>query len=334
MNSNATIIDQAITAISEKLGNPVTYQLHADGDHAIDLMVKERETTYYVACKEHVAAYHVDQINKTNESEHPVLVVATHIAAPAREQLRKKGIAYLEANGNAFIDNEHTTIFIDGNKPVKITKPITNRAFTRTGLKAVFHLLNDPDAIGRTYRQLAEETGIALGNIKYIMDGLADAGFILPLTRRKMELKNKKALLERWIAGYRETLKPDLLKGTYRIWADANRENWQAIDVKAINAQWGGEAAGELLTSYLQAMELTVYTPALTWQVLNTLGLIPDNNGNVQVYDKFWSEPGEVLETAPVLLVYADLLITDDPRCIETAALIYDKYLKQRFEAA
>jgi hypothetical protein len=30
--------------------------------------------------------------------------------------------------------------------------------------------------------------------------------------------------------------------------------------------------------------------------------------------------------------VYADLLLTNDPRCLETAGMIYDKYLKNEFE--
>lgn len=332
MNEEMKIFEQAVAAIFEKLGHQVTYHPHGPHDNRMDLIVKGQEMTFFVECKNHITAYQVDQIAKANGPDHPVLVAAQQIAAPAREQLRKKGIAYLEGNGNAFIDNDHTTIFIDGNKPLKETKPVTNRAFTKTGLKAVFHLLNDPDAIGRTYRQLAEETQMALGNIKYIIDGLEEAGFIIPLDKRKVALKNKQVLLARWVAGYRETLKPDLLKGTYRIWADNKRENWRDINVKAVNAQWGGEAAGEIMTDYLQAELLTVYTPALTGQVLNTIGLVPDTNGDVKVYDKFWQEPEELFETAPALIVYADLLLTDDPRCIETANLIYDNHLKKNFE--
>lgn len=332
MNKDTHILDQATTAILEKTGFEVTGQYHSGADNGIDLVVNDQAVTYYVQEKKYVAAYHVDQIAKANVEQQPLMVVAEQIAPPAREQLRKKGIAYLEANGNAYIQQGNTIIFIDGNKPVKETKPVTNRAFTKTGLRAVFHLLNDQEAIGRTYRQLAEETGIALGNIKYIMDGLDEAGFILPLTKRQVALKNKKALLERWLTGYREILKPDLLKGTFKIWDEEKRNNWRAIDIKAINAQWGGEAAAEILTEYLQAGELTIYTPAINGQLLNRIGLVPDKQGDVLIYDKFWREPGEVNETTPSLLVYADLLLADDPRCIETANLIYDNHLKEKFE--
>ena len=41
-------------------------------------------------------------------------------------------------------------------------------------------------------------------------------------------------------------------------------------------------------------------------------------------------EPGSV----PPALVYADLLATGDSRCLETAEIIYDRYLARLFPAA
>ena len=67
-------------------------------------------------------------------------------------------------------------IWIEGNKPVKEERPATNRAFTKTGLRTVFYLLINKDAINLPYRVLAQETGVALGNINNIIGGLKDAG--------------------------------------------------------------------------------------------------------------------------------------------------------------
>lgn len=333
MNKEAEIIDQAAKVLKVRTGMKITWQPYGKAvDRVYGIIFQERIMQFIVEYKKHLSAYQVDQVAKAQGLRFPLLVVAEQIAAPAREQLRMKGIAYLEANGNMFINNNQATIFLDGNKPIQASKPVTNRAFTKTGLKAVFHLLNNPDAITRTYRQLAEETGIALGNIKYIIDGLADAGYILPLKKRKVALKNKRALLERWIAGYRETLKPDLFKGTYRIGENEKRDNWQNINVKNINMEWGGEAAGEIMTNYLQARVLSLYTPDFTGKQTNAIGLVPDNKGDVLVFSKFWYEPNQIQTTTPPLLVYADLLITDDPRCIKTARLIYDKHIKDQVE--
>jgi hypothetical protein len=76
--------------------------------------------------------------------------------------------------------------------------------------------------------------------------------------------------------------------------------------------------------------------------------LIPDAHGNVEIYERFWNgntvqekmKPPYKIQTgqnsniplAHPLLVYADLVLTNDPRCLETAEMIYLKYLKNEFE--
>lgn len=334
MSKEAEIIEQAVNILRDRTGMKVTWQTYGKAENRIyGIVFQDRVMQFTVEYKKYLTAYQVDPIVKATDFRFTLLVVAEQIAAPAREQLRKKGIAYLEANGNIFINHSQATIFLDGNKPIKETKPVTNRAFTKTGLRAVFHLLNNPDAITRTYRQLAEETGIALGNIKYIIDGLAEAGYILPLSKRKVALKNKRELLDRWIAGYRETLKPDLFKGSFRVSVTEKRDNWQDINVQELNMSWGSEAAGELMTNYLQARALTLYAPGFNDQQANAIGLMPDRKGDVRIYNKFWNEKNDRTPTAPPLVVYADLLITDDPRCIQTARLIYDNHIKEQIEA-
>ncbi|WP_127132893.1 type IV toxin-antitoxin system AbiEi family antitoxin [Pseudoflavitalea rhizosphaerae] len=333
MIKESAIIEQAVNILRDRTGIKVSWQPYGKAENRVyGIVFQERVMQFVVEYKKYLAAYQVDQIVKTMDFRFPLLVLAEQIAGAAREELRKKGIAYMEANGNIFINNHQAAIFLDGNKPFKETKPVTNRAFTKTGLKAVFHLLNNPEAISKTYRQLAEETGIALGNIKYIIDGLGEAGYIQPLGKRKVALKNKKELLERWVAGYRETLKPDLFKGAFRIPVNEKRDNWQDINVKDLHMEWGGEAAGELITHYLQARVLTLFTPDFTEQQAHQIGLAPDRKGDVLVYNKFWNGNADHISTAPALIVYADLLITDDPRCIQTARLIYEKHLKVKIE--
>lgn len=333
MDKEAEIIGQAARVLKDRTGLKITWQSYGKAESRVyGIVFQDRVMQFIVEYKKQLAVYQVDQIAKAQDIRFPLLVVSEQIPDPVREQLRMKGIGYMAANGNIFINNNHIIIFLDGNKPLKESKPVTNRAFTKTGLKAVFHLLSNPEAITRTYRQLAEETGIALGNIKYIIDGLTEAGYIQPLTKRKLVLKNKKELLERWIAGYRETLKPDLFKGSYRMVSDEKRESWQNINMKDYNMEWGGEAAGEIMTNYLQARVLTLYTPDLTDQQVNDFGLAPDHKGNVRIYNKFWNESKTGMTTVPPLLVYADLLITDDPKCIETARIIYNEHIRGQIE--
>jgi hypothetical protein len=54
--------------------------------------------------------------------------------------------------------------------------------------------------------------------------------------------------------------------------------------------------------------------------------LIPDPKGDVEILDAFWNldDANLMPETVPPLLVYADLLASNDPRNLETAKMIYD----------
>jgi hypothetical protein len=95
---------------------------------------------------------------------------------------------------------------------------------------------------------------------------------------------------------------------------------------------WGGEPAADLLTHYLKPQVLTVYTTAKKNQLMLEWKLLPTADGNIRLYEKFWKdEQFDRHPYAPELLVYADLLLTGDPRCLETAEMIYDKHLKYEF---
>jgi hypothetical protein len=327
------IIQLALTRLNDQEGidalftagdNPVV-----DGE--INLRHKDKKVKTFVEIKKELRPYQLPEILEKFKHHHPLMVVAEKIYPALKQELRNKGIGYLDTAGNIYIEQNGTIIWLEGNKPNRQEKPATNRAFTKTGLKTVFYLLLHKDAINLPYRKLAETTETALGNIKNIIEGLREAGFVLPLDETKVLLQNKKALLERWITGYRETLKPTLHIGTFHFLHPEEFGNLDAMQGPNQETMWGGEPAAEEMTKYLHPQIYTIYTTAPKIDLMLKAKLIPDQNGNVEVYKKFWKD--EITNNyAPPLLVYADLVITDDPRNLETAELIYDKYLKNEFE--
>ena len=88
------------------------------------------------------------------------------------------------------------------------------------------------------HRKLAEVTGVALGNIKNVIEGLREAGFIIQINATTLKLQNKHALLDRWIAGYREILRPALQLGTYKFWDKNKTQNWQTLKVEVGEDMW------------------------------------------------------------------------------------------------
>ena len=94
---------------------------------------------------------------------------------------------------------------------------------------------------------------------------------------------------------------------------------------------WGAEPAGDLLTDYLRPGELTMYTLEDKRELIKNYRLIPDEKGNVKVYQKFWNYDEVNDNIVPPLLVYIDLMNTNDRRCKETAQKIYEQLLQNKF---
>jgi hypothetical protein len=194
-------------------------------------------------------------------------------------------------------------------------------------------LLLHEDAINLPHRGLAINTNVALGNIKNVITGLKDAGFILQINDKEMKLQNKKALFNRWITGYKETLKPTIDMGNFRFHNNSHFVDLKNLPIKPGETLWGGESAAEIITNYLNPEILTIYTTENKAEFIPQWKLVPDPNGNVRFYQKFWvDQKFDKLPCTPYLLTYADLILTDDPICIETAEIIYNQYLKNEFE--
>ena len=294
-------------------------------DGTIKLCINKKINILNVEIKKDLRQYHLNEIIRLANTQKPLIVIADNISSEIKKRLREADIQYLDRAGNIYIHDKKQLIWIDGLKEKKITHKTTNRAFTKTGLKVLYIFLEQPDAINLPYREIAQKANVSLGTITPTIASLKEGGFILPISKTKIKLQRKKELWERWVAGYREVLKPGLLLGIYK---SRNHQNWrkQALPTETV---WGGEPGADLLTDYLHPEILTVYTNTPKSKLIKDLQLIPDTNGNMFVYQKFWTDynyPGTT--TAPILIIYADLLLTDDPRCIETAEKIYQKYLK------
>jgi hypothetical protein len=338
MNENE-ILDEAIGQLTQHTGIIAHWEPRPDMglDRGIDATLTinagDRKIIVQALVKRTLQPYQLNGFIRQVQEHHPLLVVAEQIYTGMKELLRENNIGYLDGAGNIYLQAGDQLIWIEGQKPKKHKEPATNRAFTRAGLQTVFYLLQHPEAINDPYRQLTDRTGTALGNIRYIFDGLKTAGYILPLDKKQVRLIKKKALRDRWIEGYRETLKPALHLGNFRLkdpnlFYDRNR-----LIGKVEGAVWGGEPAAEILTNHLQPGILTLYTPLTANTIMREWKLIPDPKGNIRVYRKFWKEPDwDNQHIAPPLLIYADLLVTGDPRNLETAGLIHHQYLENELE--
>ena len=258
-----------------------------------------------------------------------MLVVTSYVNPVMAERLKEKEIWFLDSMGNAYIKHPQLFIYIKGNKPTEKQKP-PSRAFYSSGLKVIYAFLCNPELINAPYREIAEIANVALGTIGWIINDLTQLGFIVDMGSRGRRLKNKRKLLERWITSYSEKLRPKLEIGKYKA---LKPDWWQTIELLPFQACWSGEVAADQLTHYLKPEIFTLYLPekqATKFILTNTLR--KDPTGNIELLKTFWHiELENHNSLVNPILIYADLIASDDPRNIETANIIYEQYLAQHF---
>lgn len=107
------------------------------------------------------------------------LLVAYRLYPKYKKLLQEIGINYLEANGNAFIQKDGVYVLIDKQPPLKEMGKEANRAFTKAGLRVFFQLLVINENLFATQRELAQQAGVALGNIPLVLKSLRTMGLLL-----------------------------------------------------------------------------------------------------------------------------------------------------------
>lgn len=333
MNMNeAIIVETALENLEKFTGIPGTWKpengLEFDGN--LNLRIDNEDITFHAEVKNELRATQLNKLIEVAEKNKPFILIARRIFPLLKIELQKHRIAYLEANGNVYFDVDRRTFWIELNHPAPRLKDQPNRAFTRTGLKVVFHFLLEEDMINLTYREIAAKTETALGHINYVMQGLKEAGFLIPMTKDTYKLTRKKELLEKWIEAYHQKLKPTLKVDTFQFVNKDNYFNWKEIVLKKGETFWGGEPAGDILTNYLNPGEFTMYTTESRQDLIKNYKMVPAEKGNINVYRKFWfcETTGNMV---PEILAYADLANNNDRRSQETAQKIYDEYLQNEF---
>ncbi|MCM4172394.1 hypothetical protein DHD32_12945 [Arenibacter sp. TNZ] len=300
-------------------------------DGTIALTLNDRTIKLGIEIKKELRNIHLPKLEAFAKEYHPFMIVAQSIFPKIKQELRKRNIAYLEANGNIYLNEKETFLWLDANETIAIKHKTTNRAFTKTGLKVVYQFLLDDTWVNNTYREIADKTDTGIGTITNIFNGLKDDGFLIPLTKDTYIIDNKKKLLEKWIMAYEKKLKPNLAIGTYRFADNDAFFNWKDIKLKQVKTLWGGEPAGDIYTNYLRPEELTLYTTEPRNELMKNYRLVPHEGGNVKVYEKFWKDNTEEKDAVHPLLAYADLIMKGDRRCAETAEKIYYEYLQDKF---
>ena len=260
---------------------------------------------------------------------HPLLLITRYVNNNKAEELKKNGIQFIDNAGNAYINYYPIYIFIKGNKPPDIFfKNKQHRAFEPSGLKIIYTLLCYPELVKEPYRYITEITNVALGTIGWVMNDLIDLGFVVKMGDRGRQLLKKEELFNRWCIDYNEKLKLKLLINKFT----GPKDWWIHHKLNPEYGQWGGEVAANKLINYIKPQDIIIYADREKYKnVVIKNKLRKDINGDVVFFERFWkvNKNNKFKEIVNPILIYADLINTGNQRVIETARMIYEKYINR-----
>jgi hypothetical protein len=262
----------------------------------------------------------------------PILLAADYIAPEQAATLHELRIPFIDAHGNAFVETDWLYVRIQGMKTraAPVEKAAGADLFGWAGVKVTFALLCAETLRTATYRDIADATGVALGTVAGVMQGLKRAGYLRHAPGGAIRLRNARELANRWVTAYAEKLRAKQLIGRYE-----TDERMDVETIRTCNALIGGETAAQHMQRYLKPGIETVYVEGEPKDILLRLRLKKNPKGNVELRRIFWhfEYPEHAQGVTPPLLTYADLLAVADPRTLEAAGKMYhetlDRYLRE-----
>jgi len=263
------------------------------------------------------------------------VLVAPYLTAELANHCRNElDLHFIDTAGNAYLRAPGLYVFVRGERPDALPAIGTRGGGTATALRIVFALLCKPELLNAPYREIVAAAGVALGAVGWVFFDLQGRGYITGgLRKRNRRLLEPGRLMDEWVTNFPTRLRPKL---NPRRFEAPDQGWWQKAHLEA-GARWGGEVAAAKLTDYLKPATYTIYmdpqkAPAALAALVRQHHLRAAPEGNIEILDAFWNfEPQETQrDLVPPILVYADLMATLDPRNLEVAKQIRERYLSSR----
>lgn len=342
-HTETTLVREALQALETVTGargrilpEPATKNRHFRPDAIVEIVLEGRKLTFLAEVKRtdrleilgHVRAQ-LETAIQTEFPNHRPLLITPFMTRELAERCRAIELAFLDTAGNAYLHADGIFLYVTGQPKPRHLERTTFRADTAAGLRVVFAILCEPTLAGKAYREIAALTGVALGAIGPVLKDLERRGFLQRGREPQLKLNNGQRLFDEWLTHYPAVLRPKLHPRRYQ----AEPQRVLHVDPAKHDACWGGEVAAERLTGHLKPERFTLYTRGAVPPLLAEARMRLDPNGNTEVLEAFWPEALNRKEPAlaPPFLVYADLMSANEARNLETAKLIYERFIEPAF---
>jgi hypothetical protein len=338
---NKFILQNAIAAFEKQTNFKIHTPNQEGGQTNIELgynailqiLGPERKLTVGAVIKKIDRFQTLNAFQEKNNNSLPILVVAPYITREIAQKCRSLNIQFIDTAGNAYINNPGFLINIIGQpRPAEQRILSARNTITPAGMRVVFAILTNGKLIHSNYREIAYAAGVSLGTIGNVLADLENRGLALinSLNEKDRRILDMHRLIDEWVAYYPGILRPKL---KVRRFSATMSDWWQHAQLDPQKAVWGGEAAAAALIPNFKPAIITLYVSGEPDEIIIRNRLQLDFKGNIEMLEMFWKNGNErslfenAKETAPPLLVYADLMATADSRDREVAKQIYDKYM-------
>ena len=281
------------------------------------------------------------QLRKDNHAD--AMVFADWVPEPVAEELRKAGIFFVDAQGNVFIRRPpQVVVDIRGKKPERPLKAEPGRLIEPAGLKVIHYLLTHPEAVGAPLRTIGQGADVALGTMHVVIKELKREQWLLPAKKKGRRFGDVKGLVELFVRGYALKLRPTCLLGRYRHKMRAPQEILRgfAKRLAGLEGRWAvtnGMAAREL-TRHLEPDRVTIFVDDQARAKLEQEPMLRDETGGNVTLLRLFGEAAvadkrkRAWPLATPLLIYAELLETGGAREVETARMIYERFIEPKIK--
>lgn len=334
-NSSLRLADALKQVVTEFPGwSDVRFEASNDADFRVRAKVQGKGIRFLLEVKS--GTWRPDALarirNLAHCSKDPVVVAAGWIPSKLAKVLREEmGLNYLDTAGNAYLDFPALQVFRETDRPPTVEtvrKRPPGGAFNASAVQVGLQLLLDPDLVGTNLRAIAAKAGVSAPSAKFALDAFKAGGYLVEFGKKVRRLVERDAFVRKWAESYNLNYRPKYAIGRYA-------GGSEKMVLEGFEACWGGEPAADRLTRNLKPAGMVVYFhTGKSGAFVAKNRLRPDPLGDVELVKACWDmRQQEPQMTAPAFVVFADLLDTRDPRCIEVAEQIFETILKKRFLA-
>jgi hypothetical protein len=260
------------------------------------------------------------------------VLFAPYVPGPIGSHLAAHEVSYVDAVGNCHLETEGRGLLahVEGKRIARGGSASTGVRLQ--GYELTFAILAQPDLLREPVRRIAVAAGIGKTAVGNQLQRLAHQGLIARTAKRSAILRRRE-LLDRWLTAYSDVVRPAWYLGRYRTRASDPEDVERLIASVWGKRCWalGGGAAAWRMNRFYRGSATVLHVDASPSDELRRLRALPDEQGDLTLLRTPGTAAYAGVEPNLVhpLLVYTELMTSEDPRLRETAEKVRREHLEE-----